>query len=231
MGFCEKMLKRSKAEAESMSLFSEQERERIRKKLESAIENEVKVIVFTQEIECEYCKDVQQLMEELSQINEKIRVEVYDLAKDEKKAKELNIDKTPAILLIGKKANTKMRFFGLPAGYELETLLEDLIDTSRGTSELSPTTKAGISQITKPVHIQVFTTLTCPYCARAVRMAHQIALENDLITADMIESAEFPLLADSYSVISVPKVIINGKKEFVGAVPESQFLQQILSAL
>jgi predicted DsbA family dithiol-disulfide isomerase len=59
-------------------------------------------------------------------------------------------------------------------------------------------------------------------------LAHKFAIENDLIRADMIEAAEFPHLAQKYSVMGVPKVVINEQIEFVGALPEENFLQQVL---
>ena len=40
--------------------------------------------------------------------------------------------------------------------------------------------------------MQVFVTPTCPYCPAAVRMAHSLAIASDRVTADMVESIEFP---------------------------------------
>jgi len=178
-----------------VSLLSDEERANIKKILDEQLQDELNLLVFTQETECEYCKETRQILEELSQVNIKIKVESYDLLRDQNKAKEYNIERAPAIILSGKNRSTKIRFFGLPAGHEFSMLLEDMIDVSKGISRLSPLTKENIKQITKPIHIQVFVTLTCPYCPSAVRIAHQIALENDLVTADMIEAVEFPQLA------------------------------------
>jgi glutaredoxin-like protein len=87
-----------------------------------------------------------------------------------------------------------------------------------------------VRNISKPLHIQVFVTPTCPYCPKAVRTAHQLAIENPNITADMVESIEFPHLANRYSVMAVPKTVINDKIEFVGALPEEQFIDYVLKA-
>jgi predicted DsbA family dithiol-disulfide isomerase len=61
-----------------------------------------------------------------------------------------------------------------------------------------------------------------------VRLAHKIAIENDLIKADMVDAAEFPHLAQRYNVMGVPKTVINETVEVVGAVPESVLLEHIL---
>jgi hypothetical protein len=54
------------------------------------------------------------------------------------------------------------------------------------------------------------------------------ALENDLIRADAIDANEFPQLAIKYAIMGVPKIVVNEKVEFVGAVPENMFLEQVL---
>ena len=82
----------------------------------------------------------------------------------------------------------------------------------------------------KPVHIQVFITPTCPYCSRAVQLAHKLALENDFIVADMIEAIEFPHLSNRYQVQAVPKADINEKVQFEGALPEPAFVDYVLAA-
>jgi len=55
-------------------------------------------------------------------------------------------------------------------------------------------------------------------------MAHKLAIESDLIHADMIESAEFPHLVNKHNVFSVPKVIINEDIRFEGSF-QSLYLQ------
>jgi thioredoxin family protein len=64
-----------------------------------------------------------------------------------------------------------------------------------------------------------------------VRLAHQFALESDLITADCVEATEFPDLAGRYRVYAVPKTIINEGPFVEGALPEEFFLEGILKAV
>jgi alkyl hydroperoxide reductase subunit AhpF len=74
-------------------------------------------------------------------------------------------------------------------------------------------------------------TPTCPYCSISVRLAHQFALESVHIKADMLEATEFPHLSDRFSVMGVPKTVINGQAFIEGALPEDQFLAEILKAV
>lgn len=65
----------------------------------------------------------------------------------------------------------------------------------------------------------------------AARLAHKMAVETPHIKADVIEATEFPHLAQKYRVMGVPKVVINEKIQFMGATPESRYLQEVLRAL
>jgi predicted DsbA family dithiol-disulfide isomerase len=58
-----------------------------------------------------------------------------------------------------------------------------------------------------------------------------MAMEFDNVRADIIEANEFPELSRRYGVSGVPKTIINDAVEFVGAVPEAQFVEAIQQAV
>lgn len=62
------------------------------------------------------------------------------------------------------------------------------------------------------------------------RVAHAMALENAKINADVVEIQEFPALARTYGVRSVPMTVINEYTRFTGAVTEAQLLEKVLEA-
>jgi glutaredoxin-like protein len=102
-----------------------------------------------------------------------------------------------------------VRYFGIPAGYEFSTLVEDLIDVSKGTTKLREKTREILATVDQDLHIQVFVTPTGPYCPRAARLAHQLVIENEHITADVVEVSEFIDMAQHYRVQGVPKTVVN----------------------
>lgn len=212
-----------------MPLLSERDKELVRAKLERELAGPVRLVVFTQEFECDYCHYTRDLAELLASLSAKLKLEVYDLQAHAQKARAWGIDKIPALLIFGGR-EYKLRYFGVPSGFEFGALLEDLVDASRGTTRLSEPTKRALKQVNAPVHIQVFVTPTCPYCPRAVRLAHQMAIESEHIAADMVEVTEFPHLAERYQVMAVPKVVINDVLSFEGALPEPLFLRHVLLA-
>ena len=210
-----------------MSLIPDDKKELLRNDLKEKMESPVKIVMFTQEIECRFCSDTRELVQELAKLNDKISVEVYDFVADAVKAKEYGIDKIPALAIIGKK-DYGVRIYGLPYGYELQTLIEAVVNVSKGKTDLSDKTKSILAEVKSPVHIQVFVTLTCPHCPAAAAVAHKLAIESDMVKADVIDSSEFPDLAMKYNVMGVPKIIINEKVEFVGAFNEDLFAENVL---
>ncbi len=64
-----------------------------------------------------------------------------------------------------------------------------------------------------------------------MRLAQHMAVASDRVRATAIEATEFPELARAYRVMGVPKVVINDRVQFEGAVPEPQFLDAVLQAV
>jgi glutaredoxin-like protein len=201
----------------------------------------VTVIYFTQEAgrlivpdhlrgqECLYCKETRQLLEEVAGLSGQIELLIYDFVADKDKAAEYAVDKIPAIVIRGEK-DSGVRFFGIPSGYEYMSLIEAITDVSRWSTGLSAKTKETLRELQNDVRIQVFVTPTCPYCALAVRLAHQCALESPRVRGEMVETTEFPHLAQKYHVFDVPKTVMNEAVSVDGAVSEQVFVEFILKA-
>lgn len=212
-----------------MPLLTEQNRQQVQKVLQG-LTNPVTIHYFTQEFECESCQIGHQLLQEVTALSDRLTLKVYEFKNEPETAKRLGVDKIPAIVLEGQTIYG-IRFFGVPAGYEFSALLEDLLDVSRGSSQLSLDTQTLLNMLLKPIHVQVFVTPTCPYCPAAVRMAHKMALYSAKITADMVSALEFPHLANKYDVYGVPKIVVNdGAVMFEGALPERAFVEQVMRA-
>ncbi len=210
-------------------VLADLEKDIIRKKF-VGLAGDLELIVFTQELECQFCKEVRELVLDIGALSPKIKTKIYDFVKNGDEDIKYNIKKIPAIAIVGK-SDYGIRFYGVPAGYEFPAIVEDIIDVSKGTTSLPENIKKKLADIKKPVHIQVFVSPTCPYCPRAARIAHQFAIESEFISADVIEMTEFPYLVQRYSVMSTPHIVINEDTAFVGAQPPEVFIEQIGLAL
>ena len=123
------------------------------------LKNPVKLVLFTQTFECQYCAETRQLCDELAELSDQLSVDVYNFVSDHDKAEEYGIDKIPAIAVIGAK-DYGVRFYGIPSGYEFMSLLDAIKTVSAGEVELMPETMAFLSTLKEPLHIQVFITPT-----------------------------------------------------------------------
>ncbi|MDR5694890.1 MAG: thioredoxin family protein [Armatimonadota bacterium] len=220
-----------------MGLLKPKDVETIRQRFSSDLVEPVTIRFFTNSTEglaipgaeCEYCPTTYQLLRELASLDSRISLEVHNILTNPESARACGVERIPAILL-SRDNESRVRFYGIPAGFEFAVLLDDLIDISRGRTILSERTKLALASLEKDIHIQVFVTPTCPYCPRASRIAHAMAMESPRVRADVIEAMEFPALADRYGVYGVPKVVINETTSFEGALPEEAFLEHVLVA-
>jgi hypothetical protein len=64
-----------------------------------------------------------------------------------------------------------------------------------------------------------------------VTLAHRMAVESPHIRATSVDATEFMDLTRRYRVTGVPKTIVNGRIEILGAVPEDSFVRTALSAV
>ncbi|MGE5555829.1 MAG: protein disulfide oxidoreductase [Methanocella sp.] len=210
-----------------MSLLPQEKRELLQRDFETRLVDPVKLVMFTQETECQYCNQTRKLVEDMATITDKITAQIYDFVSDTEKVKEYGIERIPAIAVIGKQ-DYGVRIYGIPYGYELQTLIEAIINVSRGQTDLSEKTKEVVKDIKTPVNIKVFVNLTCPHCPSAAATAHKLAIECGNVRAEVIDAQEFPDLALKYNVIGVPKIVINEKVEFVGEFSEDLFAEHVL---
>ena len=223
-----------------MALISDGDKKIIKEEFFSKLINPVRLLVFIGKDHCQYCDQLKQLVEEISELSNLVTYELHDFDSEKELAEKYRINIAPAVVITQGGKDLGVRYFGLPAGNEFGSFLEDIVDVSKGETDLLEETKEALKGINKDVQIYVFVTPTCPYCPMAVRMAHKFAIEqalagNDKILGNMIEAIEFPELADQYGVMAVPKVVIKvdgeDKVSFEGAYPEKMFLEKLLEAL
>jgi len=212
-----------------MPLLNEDVKEQVKQQL-ADLASPVRLVMFTQDFECQYCAETRQLVEEVGELSEQVTVEIYDFVEDKDRADELAVDKIPAVAVIGEE-DYGIRFYGIPSGYEFTSLLEAIQTAAAGKPDLSEDTLGALSELSEPVHIQVFVTPTCPYCPQAVVLGHNMAVASPMVRADMVEAQEFPHLANKYQVMGVPRTVINESTHVEGAAPEPMVLDKLREAL
>ncbi len=212
-----------------MSFMDQNTADEVKKRLD-ALEGDVKIIFFKEALMCQTCGPAEDFFRELSQLSPKLKLEVYNRVTDAEKAAAYGVTLTPAAVIEGPKG-ARVKFFGIPAGYEFVSLLEAVKNAVSPALELQPETLAALAEVKAPVNIKVFVTPTCPYCPAAVVLAHKFAFASGQVTAEMVEASEFPELAAKYNVSGVPQIVVNDKITMVGAQAESAMLKAVQDAL
>ena len=210
------------------------------KQIETAfldLKDPVQIIYFGSKENCDYCAETQQLLEEVIALHDKLELKTYHIEEHREMADKFHVMDAPVLVVAAKDGDEVkdlgIQFLGMPSGHEFSTLINDILIVSKRDSGLDPKSRQFLRNLDKPLQLQVFVTPSCPYCPRAVLLAHQMAMENPrMIRAEGVEAMEFPELAQRFNVHGVPQTVINlGAGIVVGAVPEQNLLAEITRAL
>jgi alkyl hydroperoxide reductase subunit AhpF len=141
-----------------MPIMSEADRTQVRGLL-AGLTGPVRLVLFTQSLNCETCAPTRQILDEVAELSALITVEEHDFPLEPSLARDLSIDRVPAIAVMGERDHG-IRFFGLPAGYEFSSLLNAITLVSNSESGLSEPSRARLRGVVSPLNIQVFVTPT-----------------------------------------------------------------------
>lgn len=124
----------------------------------------VEIIFFGREENCDYCDDTLKLVEEVTDISNKLTLSRYDLDKHTEVAKRYNVKYAPGLVITARDGDViqdyGVRYAGIPSGHEFSSLIHDLILVSGRDSGLSENTRKRLMELKKPIHLQVFVTPT-----------------------------------------------------------------------
>lgn len=202
--------------------------EEIQKRLMN-IENRVSILFFTSK-DSENCTTTETFLKTLAKLSDgKVHIDIRPAETPLPENCKYTVSYVPTLLMQTERGST-IRFTGAPGGYETIALLHTIETLGTHLHGVSDESLQKLSTITKPLHIKVFVTPTCPYCPRTVTLVHQLAFLNPNISSEMIEVTEFPDLAERYEVYGVPHIVINEQHHFEGNLPEPLFIEQVLTA-
>jgi alkyl hydroperoxide reductase subunit AhpF len=143
-----------------MALLSEADRQVVRTHL-TDLKHDVKLLLFTQTIGGpETGLMARQIVDELSTLSERIAVEEVNFVLEQERAAQYGVDKIPAIVVLRDGEDTRLRFFGAPAGYEFMSLVEAVILAGGDESGLTEESRKLIAGIQEPISLEVFVTPT-----------------------------------------------------------------------
>ncbi|MDR7481525.1 MAG: hypothetical protein QN183_11305 [Armatimonadota bacterium] len=150
-----------------MPLLNDQDAAFVRKRLREELEHDVRLVFFAPSLgglavpgaDWEMAEYTRRILQEFAALSERVHLEEHSLAGEPELARQYGVARTPATLIIGAE-DYGVRFYGAPAGYEFVTLLELVLDVSKGRAPIAEATRAALQALPGDVHLQVFVTPT-----------------------------------------------------------------------
>lgn len=112
----------------------------------------------------------------------------------------------------------RFAFHGIPGGKEITGFVSALLTAAGVAKPLDKPTLKDISRIKTPARLQICVSLGCHHCAQMVIHAQQIAAENPIVTAHMIDANLYPELVTKYGIERVPVLLCDGAQLAAGGM-------------
>jgi glutaredoxin-like protein len=207
-------------------MISEADKETLGKKLSLGMKDEVTLEVFVDEGTV-ISKQLTELATTLAGLSDKIKVSVHEAQGGKgERLKQLRLEHWP-VLVLTKGDSSRIRYYGLPVGYELPAMTDAIVELSMNRTPLSPKAREMLSTVRRKANIKVFVLTTCPFCPTVAQHAFRAAVESPRVTSEVIDSSMFPDLAARHSVMGVPKIILNDNLDITGAVTDVEFFDKL----
>ncbi len=125
----------------------------------SALASPVRLVFFTQTFGCDTCFAARRVVDQLASLSERLTVEEYNLVFDKEQVAEFGVERAPAIVIAGAQ-DLGLRYYGVPAGHEVESLVEAIELAANAAAGLTTESLAALAALDRSIHIQVFVTPT-----------------------------------------------------------------------
>ena len=124
-------------------------------------------------------------------------------------------------------SDSGLAFHGVPGGHEFTSFIMGLYNVAGPGQALDRETMDRIRALDAPTDMQIFVSLSCTMCPELVIAAQHIAALNPNVRAEAYDLNHFPALKETYNVMSVPCLVLNGEKVLFGKKSISQLLDTL----
>jgi len=119
--------------------------------------HDVRLVLFAQTFNCEGCPETENILKDLAELSDRLKLEIYNPMIDREKAAQYGVTRVPAIIIEGDR-DYGIRYYGVPGGYEFAGLLEDITSVGLRKSGLSEASIQQIQNLAEPLNLKVFVT-------------------------------------------------------------------------
>ena len=143
-----------------MSLFRADEQQAV-EELFAGLEREVELVLVHGPEETplpgardiDFAGETEKLLRGLAELSDFVSVRVTD-------GSELDVERYPVVVVLADGEDTGIRYYGLPWGYELASLVGAVVEAGKAESSLSADSLAVLDALERDVSIDVFVTPT-----------------------------------------------------------------------
>lgn len=213
------------------------EQELLKQRFARELQSRIRLDVFTQKPHGVFVpgradtsavsEDVRKLMHELAALNLRISLSVHDIDEDAETAKSLGVDRAPAVVLRGT-ANRAVRYFGNPRMRQFVGLVEMLLLTAHGKTNLKPETLKTLRKLRNDVALKIFVTPGCQHSPVATITALRLALESVHVKLDVYDVTTFTDLIGPFFVRATPMNVFNDTYAIPGVIEEGLLAEDLL---
>ncbi len=181
-------------------------------------------LILSDDKDSPFNQATREILQTIARISPKIKVREHRL--DDDFAKERGVTSSPTVLFDPE--HYGLRWLAPPLGEEGRMFIEALVMLGNRKSDLSEQSRRILDRITSPRHVQVFVSMTCPYCPQqAMNVLKAVVARPDLVTLDIVDVQANPELTERYSAYSTPMTFANDELIGKGAQPEELFLTSL----
>lgn len=164
-------------------------------------------------------QELRSYVEEMAALTDKLKVQLAENPQE----KEL-----PCVrIFLADGTDTGLAFHGVPGGHEFTSFVLGLYNAAGPGQALEDDTAKRIAAINQRIEMQIMVSLSCTMCPELVTAAQRIAAANSLVRAEVYDLNHFPERKETYQVMSVPCLIVNGSKPIFGKKNTAQLLDII----
>ena len=192
------------------------------------IPSTIKLVAFLND--SDKSKELDSFLQEVNTISEKVNYVKKSFGEDEKLKKENNISRPTSFTLLKDGKNTGTNFCGIPGGHEFNSFILAVLGLAGIGKKLEGEQLNKVQSVSKSLNIETYISLSCTKCPEVIQALNLIAMNNENITASLVDGGVYPDEVKEKNIQGVPVVYINGEKVSVGEKTIEELITIITNA-
>lgn len=173
---------------------------------------------------CVHCDDVMELARQIASLHPALSLTLYDLDKHADRAAEAGVERPPLTAI--RSGGRELRFAGLWGGVLLPVMIDSIIAIAAGATPLQAESIETLEALPEVMPVELLVAPYDPFSVYMMRLVFALGIASRKVRVEVVDVAEYPLMASRRSVTEVPLLLLNGRR-YVGAWEEVDLVEQM----